>query len=523
MAVTHVQLGGELSGRSILGGNRNKVEWWGMLTGLVLTAACALATIQWAWTIILWALVFGAVFVVWSPRPSTGHASVMGWVGIRRRWTHHRRSGVLDYPGAVAVQEADDGQPHLPISMGRMRGFEVELWPGREDPGRVHVLRHRQQDETVYTAVFEFRAQRAGVMTQMDGLRNHTGWGELEATLARQGSLVRDVQQVARVVPFDPADHVSWLIDELPDGPPQVLVQSYADLVDDRIATHEQNRTWLVVGIPAAGAFNSAAQRVSLPEGAEELTAAEKFELRESAVLAGELRRVVSRGRSVGMSFRPLSERREAAVFRSLQDPDVPLDKLDGADKYSMWLPWIGSDSRRYLRIQGSERDWYTRTAIVPRDGFASGPIPVDSLVPLLTGVNPPVIRTVTTHASLIPASAARAEAKSDVTTDRGTVSGNAAKVSGGEAEAQMSASQQRLDDLRPGSGIHGASWALAVTIQAASLDELEQATNQIEEAAADSNITSIVWQDSRHHLSLPMTLPLSMGVNHRRKKGLFR
>ena len=252
--MTHVQLGGELSGRSILGGNRNNVEWWGMLTGLVVTAAFALATIQWAWTIILWALVFGGVFMVWTPRASTGNSSVMGWLGIRRRWALHRRSGALDYLGAVAVEEAEEGQPHLPVAMGRMRGFEVELWPGREDSGRVHVLRHRQQDETVYTAVFEFRAQRAGVMTQMDGLRNHSGWGDLEATLARQGSLVRDVQQVARVVPFDPADHVSWLIDELPEEPPAVLVQSYADLVDGRIAAHEQNRTGGGGGMPAAGA-----------------------------------------------------------------------------------------------------------------------------------------------------------------------------------------------------------------------------------------------------------------------------
>ena len=301
MAVTHVQLGGELSGRSILGGNRNKVEWWGMLTGLVLTAACALATIQWAWTIILWALVFGAVFVVWSPRASTGHASVMGWVGIRRRWTHHRRSGVLDYPGAVAVQEADDGQPHLPDFDGSHEGFEVELWPGREDPGRVHVLRHRRAGrDRVHSRVRVPRT--AGRRDDPDGRCCETTQAGVSWRRHWPG---RDrwcgtSKQVARVVPFDPADHVSWLIDELPDGPPQVLVQSYADLVDDRIATHEQNRTWLVVGIPAAGASNSAAQRVSLPEGAEELTAAEKFAAAGVSSAGGQLRRVVSRGRSVG-------------------------------------------------------------------------------------------------------------------------------------------------------------------------------------------------------------------------------
>lgn len=533
MSITHVQLGGELTGRSLFGGNRNRLEWIGMIGSIAVLFVAQLLMMQWAWTIALTAVLMTASVFVWTPRATFNHCSLMGLIGIRLRYQWHRRQGLLDHAGGaeaeVPLPEARTKKerkkikplPHAPAAMGQMRFFEIDLYPGQKDPGRVLIIRHRNHDQVTFNACFEFRTRQAGVVESSEGLRNHTGWSKFESALARSNSLVRYLQQVSRVVPFDPADHVHWLIGELPDDTPELLVQSYAQLVDGIISDLEQNRTWLTVGIPATSAFYAAAERLPLDLSGQDLTREETANRRIEAVLAAQLRTVVSRGKSNGMAFRPLSEQRFGAVCRSLQDPDDPLDRLEGADRYSMWMPWIGSEDRQYLRVKGKQRDWFTRTALVPRDGFAPGQLPVDLLVPLLTGVSPAVIRTVSTHMTLVPATTAREEARQDVTVDRSNLQGKANQVSDGTGEVQVGISQQRLADLKPGSGIQGAEWAMAITIQAASLDELESATNRIEEAAADCNISVLSWQDSAQHLALPLTLPLGTGVR-RRKKGVL-
>ncbi|MGO1764131.1 MAG: SCO6880 family protein [Brevibacterium yomogidense] len=517
--MTRVQLGGELKGRSILGGERNRLEGIGMWVSIVLVGVLTLSLMRWWWAVLLCMLLLAATFFVWTPRPSFGHKSIVGMFAIPVRWRRNRRMGTLDSAGGVAAQGSGESTPHLPAALGRMRAFEIELWPGRPNPGRIAVLRHRVHNQTQFTMVVEFRGQATGVVDTFEGLRNHAGWARFQAAMARQGSLVRHLQQVARVVPFDPADHVHWMINALPERAPELLVRSYAELVDTVISQQEQNRTWAVFGVPASREFYAAADRVALPEGLEDLSSAELADVRTAFVLGTEMRRAFSAGRASGMSFRPLDEQRLAAVTRSLQDPDQPLDRLEDADRYSMWLPWTGSTSHRYVVIEGAERPWYTKTAIVPRDGFAAGELPVDMLVPLLTGVSPAVVRTVSTHMTLVPSAAARAQARDDVTMDTSSVQQQAGQVSDGTSEAQISASQARLRDLQPGSGVHGAEWAMAITIQAPSLDALEAAVNGIEEAAAESHIAHLTWQDYAHHLAMTMTLPLAAGVKRRKRK----
>lgn len=521
MAVTHVQLGGELRGRSIFGGSRNKLERIGMWSSIAVLVVVQVAVMQWSWTILVGGVMLAAIVFVWSPRPSFGHRSVVGIIAIplRRRW--NGRMGTLDTVGGIQAQASDERVPHLPAAVGRLRQLHVELWPGMENPGEVVILRQRRHDAVQYTMVMEFRAQQGGSFDSLAGLRNHAGWAKLQAALARRGSLVRHSQQVARIVPFDPADHVHWLIDSLPEKPPELLVKSYAELVDNVISQQEQNRTWVVLGVPGTRDLYAAADRVSLSDEFDEVSDQERADARTAEVLATELRRVISAGRSAGFEFRPLDERRLAAVTRSLQDPDQPLDRLEDADRFSMWLPWIGSESSRYMVVEGSERRWFTRVAVVPRDGFAAGELPVDMLVPLLTGVHPAVVRTVSTHFTFVPATTARTEARDDVTMDRTASQQSAKQVSDGTSEAQMSASQRRLEDLRPGSGVHGAEWALAIAIQASTADELERAINAIDEAAAEAQISNLTWQDHAHHLAMPLTLPLASGVQRRKRKWL--
>lgn len=517
MAISAVQLGGELTGRSIFGGNRNAVEWTGLGVSVGALVIVQFMLLEHVWTVLPTAvLLFAAVFV-WSPRPGLGHRSVMGIFGIRLRHRYHALTGRLDFLGSEG-EEHKDGlrEVKLPGVLGKLRLYEVEMWPGREDPGRVVILRHRSHEETTYVAVFEFRARPAGLMSKVDSSRNHDGWSKFQASLARQGSLVRYLQQVSRVVPYDPADHTSFILDNIQPSASEMLVRSYAQLVDTIERDLEQNRTWLVVGIPATAALHRAVNHVRLGEDGDGQPIRDGQRAIET-VIAAQLRTVVSRARAQEMELRPLEERRFAAVCRSLQDPDEPLDRVAEASLLTMWLPWIGSEDPTMLRIQGERSPWYTRTAVVSRDGISPGVLPVDLLVPLLTGVTPAVTRTVSTHFTLVPANQAREQARTDVTTDESVVRSNVNIVSDGTSETQRGVSRQRLWDLRPGSGNHGSNWSMALTVQARTPEEMEDAVNRIEEATADAHISSLTWQDRSQHLALPLTLPLATGLKRAR------
>lgn len=73
--------------------------------------------------------------------------------------------------------------------------------------------------------------------------------------------------------------------------------------------------------------------------------------------------------------------------------------------------------------------------------------------------------------------------------------------------------SRQRLLDLRPGSGHHGASYALYISYSVESEDELLATADLIEAAAADAGIEFIEWMDHRNDLALITTMPFTRGI----------
>jgi len=517
MSASTVHLGGELSGRSILGGNRNMVEW----TGLAITWAF-LAVVQFAlrehmWTVAVVGPAAFAALWAWSPHPSMNHRSLMGRWAYKLRYRRDVRTGRADLnwdrtTGEVAAERTQ------PSSLGKTRLFEIDLYPGSGRPERILIVRHRVHGQTQYVATFEFRSRPAGVMTKIESIRNYEGWSRFKAALARQGSLVRGLQQTSHIAPYDAQDHTDFIVGQLSPSTPELLVRSYSQLLGMIESETDQNRTWLTAVIPSTGRFARAVGQVRLGED-ENGTPIRDGQRAIESVLAAQLRIVISRARAQQMDLRALDEKRAAAVMRGLQDPDRSVDDVSDASRSQMWLPWVGSEDPRHLRVIGSERSWMTRTAIIPRDGFAAGELPVDLLVPLLTGVSPSVIRTVSSHFVLIPASQARGDAVKDVGTDESVIRGNAKTISDGTAEAQMSVSRARLRDLQPASGHHGADWAMALTIYARSEEELEDAQNRIEEAAGDSHISNLVWMDHAQHLARVLTLPLGAGLKRRKVK----
>src|SRR5699024_3966998 len=130
MAVTHVQLGGELQGRSIFGSSRNRLEKIGMWSTLAVLVVAQRMVMRWFWTVLVSAVLLAATVFVWSPRPSFGHKSVVGMLAIplRRRW--NRRMRTLDTVGGVAAGAAEGEVTYRPAAVGTLRGSESVGWTG---------------------------------------------------------------------------------------------------------------------------------------------------------------------------------------------------------------------------------------------------------------------------------------------------------------------------------------------------------------------------------------------------------
>src|SRR5204862_2211045 len=110
---------------------------------------------------------------------------------------------------------------------------------------------------------------------------------------------------------------------------------------------------------------------------------------------------------------------------------------------------------------------WLTRLARVTPEAVSLEPVNMRWLSPMLIGVQPAVIRTVSMLVQLEPARKARAEARRDVAEDRGKVLAAVqdGRITDLSEQSQATASQQRLMDLRAGTGHTGARWGMYVSI----------------------------------------------------------
>jgi hypothetical protein len=509
-----VVLGGETRTRGIVAGDRTRIEW----AGMILTALWVIPIITSGPISVGRAvgalLVLAVAFGLWTPFPGPlAGSSAAAWVAWEsRHQLRRRRPGAIFVPryqqvAAAAAREAGTARTKgarpsapafdFPEAVGRVRVLALDLPSGAPlavvwhlNPGHKRFL----------TVAFEVQGTSGGLERAHTWGRAHGDWGSFCGALARDGSFIRTVQQISRVVPYDAADHSGWIAPRIPAGTDPHLVASYATLLDAASATTEQHRTWLVLRLPITKAFDLAAWRLgSGDDGMLRLVARE--------VVAA-----MHRASGYGMALRPLDERRLGAVIRALQDADRPIDDIAGVDFTSAWLTWDQRDRRKVV-VSGINGPWHTRTAVVPASAVEAGRLAPDFLDPLLSGVSPAVVRTVSTVIDLIPAHIARSKATRAVTLDTGSSREAARRISDGSEDAQLTASQQRLSDLRPGTRTHGANWSLTVTLCARTDDELDAAGRQIEGAAEEAHIAGLRWLDGFHDSGLALSLPLARGM----------
>jgi len=124
-------------------------------------------------------------------------------------------------------------------------------------------------------------------------------------------------------------------------------------------------------------------------------------------------------------------------------------------------------------------------------------------------------VRTVSLQIEVVPAADARRAARSDVTTDLADLEGQREKgvLTSEELAAGLVAARSRLEDLRPGSGHHGAGWTGHVTISARNRADLIDATAKITEGAGNAGIASLEWFDGQQAAAQACTWPLARGM----------
>lgn len=507
-----VRLGGVTAGRGVLGGVGNELEK-AALALVVVAALVLLFTVGASWWSLLTAVVLvlaGAVVLL--PWQLTGSRSIASrWAG---RWwfTHRARAGRTNFEaGTVATRtaglrrgRASTTVRDVPECVGRVQPLTV-TGPSGEP---VLVLIHRSSGSGFVTVTLDVESAGGGLQSQEMFDAEYARWGRFKAALARTDSLVGGLQQLERVQPPSLAAHEAWLASRVNyERVHPLVLESYGDLVGRVEWQAEAHRSLLVLVMPMNATWHTRTQAAF--GDSSEISCA-----RMAAREAGRVARLATS--SGGMrSVTLMSEAHVAAAVRAMLDADHSMSDVRRSSLRSCWLPW----QAHWGHVQVGA--WQLRTAQFPVRDMPGEPVPVDILRALCTGVYPTVVRTVACIEHFTPAAAARAQAKSDATIDTGKLAGSAGRVTDGSEHVQLSATQQRLVDLRAGTGHHGSEYSLHVTVAGRDEAQLRDACDRLAEVAGELALP-LTWLDGAHEQGLAATLPLGRGLRPS-KSGLRR
>jgi len=507
-------LGGEGGRRGFFGGSHGRSRTVGLI---IVAVVGALATIMFQTVGLLASVLAAGLVFVGTIRTHRGSPLVR--LQARRRWRERVRLGTVDFAPVAArppeLAEARGGSRRERKALVRAwntyrdwpDGAEGMYWlqRGRREPG---IAWHAPRGEDAYLSVaFAVEGQIRGIEGNafLDGAMR--AWGDLLARYGSTSSLPTRVQSLTRVVPVDSAYHEAWVMDHLAADAVPELVASYDEVV--RLVSHSglMQRHYVIIRWPLTATFlAAAARRGPAQEGWRALMSAEITAAR-SHLATAKLGRVTA-----------ISAGQLAAVLRHMQTPSWPIDQVGDVEVDAPWVPSHDELSATITTGPGPDgalEQWWHRTALIPIEAMETGPRGSMWLAPLLSQLTHPIVRTLSLQTEVIPAADARQGARTDVTTDLADLEAQREKgvLTSEELAAGLKAARSRLDDLRPGSGHHGAGWAGHLTISARSRDDLIDATAKITEAASNAGISSLDWLDTQQAAAGACTWPIARGM----------
>jgi hypothetical protein len=407
---------------------------------------------------------------------------------------------------------------NAPSFVGRVRWFEYET-----TAGKMVVFKHldRPKSRAVktrirYTVILEVTGVPGGIMREDEANEAYKGHGQLLARLASSQSLACAHQQIARSLPVDMTDHISWAQAQVAAGAPDVVIESYEQLANRIGAAAEQHRSFYILTIPRTGKFAQRAQRFGGGDAGD------------GRLIFDEVRKAAHWARSFGdvASVAALDESRAAALIRSLQDPDYDIDDtlshVPGreAELLSLTDAWQLLEWPEGAGATKVNDSWFHRTGFVPPEAYLTQEETVRVLKPLVTSeaedrAGGAFVRTVSVLTNLRDARVARKQAIKDLADD--TAKNNRlhkqGKIADGSDSVKLVASKRRMTDLLPASRHHGAYYGMFFTVSAKSAQGLEDAAQAMESRAAAAGLDRIDWLDDEQDTAFATTLPLGRGL----------
>ncbi|KQR64148.1 hypothetical protein ASF98_11670 [Arthrobacter sp. Leaf337] len=515
-----VVVGGEVQRRGLFGGNRTAPEWIGLSAAIGIALLVVMAGGSQVVSLIIAAVLVLAGVILTTPNKFSGHRSLGAlFVEAQHKKLRRRNNSLTFVPvsarprtrmvkaGKKDKHRADEKgmieipvhhKDNAPLMVGTVRHFTVTT-----PEGPMVVFRHQGKiQKAYYTVTMEILGSSSAIREEHRKESGHVARGQYLARLARRQSLVTHVQSLARAVPMDSADHLLWVKKRVAKSVPQILLESYGALCETVRSRSEQHRTYETFRIPSSGALFRRAD--ALGGGDEGI----------GQVIYQEVRSAMAQATMMGsiLDFRPLGARAMAALLRHLQDPDFDIDDFEGADLMDCWQHLDGGASPLSVVVNNH---WRIRTGYVPASAFSPQAIPVEALEAVISGIQPAVVHSVSMVMELQDARSARSKARTDAAMDRAKKKAidKSGVVTDGSDDVLLDASHQRLLDLKPGSGHHGAAYALYISFAVENEDEILSITDIVEAAASDAGIEFIDWMDHRNDLALITTMPFTRGI----------
>lgn len=503
-------LGGETSRRGLLGGGMTTTRkvWLGtaVAVGMVLTILFQLVGIVAAIVMV------GAAYVLTAGQE--GRSPLDRLVGKRRlkaaakrgtdtftpfdqaRWDELAATkGSAARRDAAALRQMPDGADGM--------GW-LDMSP--QSPG---IAWHSPVGEAPYLSVcFSVTGQMRGIESEasLDGAAE--AWGKFQASLGSLSSLATGVQTLTRVLPPDSARHENWVKQNLDRTAPVDLLRSYDHLLKHMSAGSMIQRHYVVVTWPRNGQFAAAAAQYGPGrDGWRALMAHEITSITRRLVAARE------------GQVRVLTARQTAGVIRHMQNPDWPIDQASDIDPTRFGLAALPAGGAHLVVSpgpDGQERTWYHRTALISAGAMATSARSPLWLLPVLTGMRRPIVRTISFTRVVIPSGQAKRAARKDVVADRSDRESRrkAGRLADDETDMRLGAAERRKNDLRAGSGHAGVEWIGNITVSARTEAGLAQAVRLVAEACDSGlGVEHLEWLDSFQPAASGLTWPIGRGL----------
>lgn len=420
------------------------------------------------------------------------------WVPTVARWATIRMLGRDRYispapllghgPDGTAVQ-----QP--PPTLADVRLIAVPLAAGGRPVGVIHDRR-----SGTYAAVLAVRGRSFQLADTPEKQRRLAAWGGVLAGLARASSPVHRLQWIERTVPED-ADVMGRYLAEAVRVPRQhPTLASYLELVDRAGPTAPQHETLLVVAISTVRARRAIKLAGGGDAGAAEVLLREVVSVQRTLasadivvdgiltprLLAGALRTAFDPAARVGLARRAAAAGDEA-----------------GTDPANAW-PLATATSWASYR---TGEVWHATYWVAQ---WPRSPVGPDFLAPLLVGVTG--MRSIAV--TMEPVSPLRAHREVEHAVLKGLADEELRARAGFTSTARRRRAQEtaarREQELADGHADYRLAGYLTVT--AGSLDELEAACGEVEQAAQQCSL-ELRRLDGEQDVAFTWTLPLARGL----------